>query len=133
MDEFLQQFTQQLGVNQEAGKDLTGGLLNMIKQTASGSVFDDLTNQVPGASELAERKPQSTSGKGGLLGKVAGMLGGKAGAAMDLTNIAKTAGLDVGSIGKFVQMFLDFVRGKAGDDLANNLLSQVPALKKLMG
>ncbi len=139
MTEFIQQATQSLGVGESATESATGGLLKLIQGKVAGGDFAELLAKVPGAESLIPKAPADDDGGGGgglvggLLGAASSAVGGDLGSAAGIAGMLSKAGIGLDDAGPFVGMFLNFIKGKAGDGLVGKLLGQVPELAKLGG
>jgi hypothetical protein len=129
--ELVHQLTEQLGINPEQASGGLGLILGMAKEKLGGD-FGSLAQHVPGADHLIDSAPKPAGaagvasalggGFGGALGAVSGLLGGKAGGAFgqlgSLASLAagfKQLGLDVGMVGKFAPIVMNFLQSKGGD------------------
>lgn len=134
MEEFLRLATSQLGVSEQTARSATSQLLGFLKQNAGADDTTALLEKLPGARELlSSAKPASSGRPGGVMGTLGNLLGGKAGSSLGLLAVLKNSGLDAGDTGRFVGMFLDFVRTKAGAGVVDGLMAKVPELKSLQG
>lgn len=132
MKELIDQITGSLGIDEKTAGSLTGGLLGAIKKEGDPNLVNQLFQKLPGAEALVG---QATGG-GGLLGGVMGSIGKAAGVnlggAADLAGLFSKSGLKSDQIGTLVTMFVGFIKSKAGADLVEKLLAQVPALKQMV-
>ena len=139
MQELIQQLTEKFGVSAEGGQSIVSGVLKLVGDNASSEDFGALVDKVPGAKELAEAgaKSEGEAESGGLLGSITSMassaLGGEAGSAIELTSVLKSAGVDLDQAGPIVQTIVSFLQEKAGGELVEKILGQLPQLKKLLG
>ena len=133
MQDFIKMVVDNLGTDEKTARSATGGLLGLIQQHADKSDADELMGKLPGASDLLK---ESSGGGGGLLGGIASQLGsaigGSAGSALSVAGVLQGSGLDSGMIGKFVPLFINFAKQKAGQELVGRLLSKIPELAKLV-
>ncbi len=144
MEEFLQLAKDKLGVDPGTAGTLAGGLMNAVKEKAGEADVSALAGKVPGLSDLMQKAAgggsEEGSGSGGLLGAlggggglgglVSGVMGGEAG---DLMGLFAKSGLDASKAGSFVQLFVGFLKEKAGSALVEQVVGKVPALKALLG
>lgn len=132
MQDFIKMVVDNLGTNEQTARSATGGLLGLIQQHADKSDADELIGKLPGAADLLK---ETSGGGGGLLGGIASQLGsaigGGAGSALSVAGVLQGSGLDSGMIGKFVPLFFNFAKQKAGQELIGRLLSKIPHLAKL--
>lgn len=138
MDELIEKLTSQLGIDASTAKSATGKAMAMVKEQAGDDLFSKISGMVPGLGEAAEEgaAAQEDSGGGGLMGAIGGiaggLLGGTAGDAAKMTQGLADSGLDPGQMGGFVSTVIEFLKEKLGDDMIEQLLAKVPALKGLM-
>lgn len=128
MEDFIKLAVEQLGINEDQGRSAAGGVFDLIKKQMADGDFAELANKLPGLDGLLEAAPSGDGGGGGLLGAAASMLGGKAGAALDLTKVLQDAGLDLEQAGPFLKLLVDFLKDKLGDSDLGKLLENVPGL-----
>ncbi|MEO1132788.1 MAG: DUF2780 domain-containing protein [Cyanobacteria bacterium J06639_1] len=130
MIELIQQLTQTVGVQEDQAKGGAGLLFQMAQQKLGAEKFAQVSDCVPGMSDLLSAAPAAGGGGGGLagaLGGLAGGLGGQAGG--NLGNLASLAGgftqlgLNPTSIGQFVPVILSFVQSKGGEGVKEILAS----------
>jgi len=99
MMELVQQLVSSTGVSEQQAEGGAGLIMGLLKDQLASGDFSQLADAVPEANGLIDSAP-SGGGMGGLLGGVAGALGGG-----ELGNLAKLAGgfsdlgLDSGMIG----------------------------------
>lgn len=139
IQDFIQSAAQQLGTSEDSTRSATAGLLQFVREKASGGDFQELLGKLPGAGELVASPSgatASTPSGGGMLGGVMGAassaMGGK-GAGLDLVGLLGQSGFDLGKAGPFVSMFLNLIRDKGGADLLGRITKQIPQLKGLAG
>ncbi len=115
--ELLNMLTSQLGINEEQAGGGAGMILNLAKEKLGGD-FSQITDAIPDINGLLEKAPSSGGGMMGALGGLASSFG-----AGDLGNLASLASgfskldLDAGMITKFIPIILEFVKGKAGENV----------------
>lgn len=137
MQEFIQAAAKQLGIDEAVAEKAASVVLGFIKSKLASGDFGQLASQIPGLSDLADKGGDAGDGGGGLMGGVMKMassaIGGEAGDALELTGKLKDAGLDMGQLGGFGSMLVDFIKDKAGDGTVDMILSKLPELKKMVG
>jgi hypothetical protein len=146
MQEFISMAASKFGLSEDSASGLTGGLLGKLKENVSAEDFGALADKIPGLSQLADAggdSAEQSGGGGGLLGGLTGALGGgggllgglaeKAGGAADIMGLVEKSGLDVSQAGGFVSSLVGWLKEKAGGGLIEKIVSQVPALKGLLG
>lgn len=131
MQEFIQSAVSQLGITEDQAKSATGGLLNFVKEQADGNAAQELIAKLPGAEGLMATSSSSGESGGGMLGGLAAGLGSKLGGVGGAMAALKASGLDAGKISPFVTMLVNYAKQKAGPELVEKVLSQLPALKSL--
>ena len=129
--ELIQQLVGSLGVNEDQAKGGAGLLFNLAKEKLEAGDFQQLTDKIPGLSNLlgAAPTPSTAASAGenimGALGGAAAALGAEGlGDKMEgLGNLANLAsgfsqlGLSSDMIGKFVPVVLSFVQNQGGDGI----------------
>lgn len=124
--ELIQQLTQTLGVQEDQAKGGAGLLFQMAQQKLGAEKFAQVSDCVPGMSDMLAAAPESGGGLAGAIGGLAGGLGGQAG---NLGNVAELAGgfsklgLNPGSMGQFVPIILNFVQNQGGEGVKDMLAS----------
>lgn len=137
LQDFIQMVVTQTGVNDQTARGAAGSLLSFLKDQVADADFQELAENLSGAESLIQEsqgaeKGGAGGGLGGLLGSAASAIGGGGGSALGLVRLLTQSGLDMGQIGAFVPMFVNFARQQLGEGLINRLLDQVPDLKNLM-
>ncbi len=135
MNEFIQLAVSKLGLSEDSASSATGGLLQLIKSQVGGTDADQLLQNFPGSQELLAKASGGASGGGlgGLVSSVSSMFGGKLGAVAGLAGTLGSAGLSADKFGPFASLFVDFIKNKAGADLVDRVMEQLPELKKILG
>jgi hypothetical protein len=136
--ELIQQLVSSLGVNEDQAKGGAGLLFNLAKDKLGAGDFQQLTDKIPGVSDLLGAAPApsgAASAGGGMMGALGGVasslgaggLGDKLGGLGDLAGLASgfsQLGLSSDMIGKFVPVVLSFVQNQGGDSM-KGLLEKV--------
>ena len=147
MQQFIDLATSQLGVSKETGATATRGLLGMLSDQMDDGAFSQLTSALPGAEAFLGGGQESGGGLGGMLGGalggggggaaggLGGMLGGAMGGAGGLGALMALAssGLEKEQLGTFVQLFLNYVKSEAGQEMVKKIISSVPQLAAFAG
>ncbi|TWT69644.1 DUF2780 domain-containing protein [Crateriforma conspicua] len=138
MDELIQRLASQLGIDPSLAKTASEKAMSMIKDNAGDDLFGQIADKIPGASDAATSGAAAQpAGGGGMLGKLAGMassaLGGSAGGGIELGAALSESGLEADKVGGFVQMVVEFIKEKVGDEVLEQLLAKFPMLKTLIG
>ena len=136
--ELIQQLVSSLGVNEDQAKGGAGLLFNLAKEKLGSGEFQQLTDKIPGVSDLLGAAPApsaAASAGGGMMGALggaaaalgAGGLGDKLGGLGDLASLASgfsQLGLSSDMVGKFAPIVLSFVQNQGGDSI-KGLLEKV--------
>ena len=122
MKELVDLLTNKLGVS---GAQAEGGAAVLFKAARDklGAVeFDKLLGGVPGLGELMRKAPLAGGGGlGGLLGGLAGAMGGNAALISTVVNGFGKLGLSTDDARRFAPVIMDFLRSKAGPEVAAKL------------
>lgn len=114
-----------LGISEAQAKGGAGLLFKLAQDKLSSGDFAQVADNVSGIGDMMEAAP--SAGSGGLMGAIGGLvssLGGGAGKLAGLASLSggfEKLGLDVGMVGKFVPIVLDFVRNQGGEGVAQIL------------
>jgi len=136
--ELIQQLVSSLGVNEDQAKGGAGLLFNLAKEKLGAGEFQQLSDKIPGVSDLLGAAPApsaAASAGGGMMGALGGVasslgaggLGDKLGGLGNLANLASgfsQLGLSSDMVGKFVPVVLSFVQNQGGDSM-KGLLEKV--------
>jgi hypothetical protein len=123
IDQFIAQATSQLGISTNDAEEATSGLLSLLKSNADGADFSSLLSNFGGAEDLMNKFDAGNSLGGGLMGAVGGLLGGQTGGNLAMiTSLVSQLNLDTGQLGSLGAMFFDFIKGQAGESLANSVM-----------
>lgn len=140
MDELIEKLASQLGIDKSTAASAAGKAMAMVKENAGDDLFQKMSGMIPGLSDSAEAgaaEAADESGGGGLMGAISGLAGGllgdSAGDAAKMTQSLTSSGLEMGQLGGFAATVVEFLKDKLGDDLLQQVLSKVPALKGLLG
>ncbi|HCA46855.1 MAG TPA: hypothetical protein DEP45_05685 [Armatimonadetes bacterium] len=131
MNEFASRAASALGVDTDTAESATGALLKVARDQLSGEEYSKVAANVEESDRLIERAPQEReSGAGarqaaqGLLGRAMEAVGAEKGGSVGIGALPGTAGLKPGQTPRFVEMFIECMRGRAGADVAESLLSK---------
>lgn len=131
IEQFIGMATQQLGISQNDAEEATSGLLSVLQSQASSSDFSSLLSQIGGAEELMNKFEagnnlggQAGGLMGGLMSAVGGALGGgsTASSLVGLAGLVSQLNLDSNQLGSLASLFFQFIKGQAGEALAQNLM-----------
>ena len=130
MQDLIESLATKLGVDKSIAEKATGVAIGFLKDKLDDTMFGQLLEKLPGASNLLTKSEESSGGGGG---GASSAVGGKAGGALELAGKLKDSGLDASKFGDFGATVTDYIKDKAGDDLFGKVLSNVPELAKLAG
>ncbi|MGE3841767.1 MAG: DUF2780 domain-containing protein [Vicinamibacterales bacterium] len=149
MQQFIQLVTTTLGTSEQAARQATGGLLNLLSTQAPKNDMAALLGKLPGAADLLKTfqsaPPEPTGldaltnaassllgGGSSILGAGAKALGASAGSFTTLTSALSQAGMDMAKVPQFVTLFGQWATQQAGADLVQRVLSSVPGLGSVL-
>ncbi len=130
---FVKMAAQQLNAPEDATKQATGGVLDVIKSQVASGDFQELLAKVPGAEGLVGAAAPAAAGGGGglggMLGSAMSALGGeKAAGAAGLIAAITSSGIGAGKAPDFMSMLVDYLKKQAGEALMKKIMGQVPGL-----
>jgi hypothetical protein len=125
IQDFVATAAANLGADADKLQGATASLLGMISKQADGG--DQLIAALPGAAGLLS----SDGGGGGLLGAAGKLLGGNLGQGLGVAGLLKQAGLGQDQGVQYLNLFIEFARGHAGQELVGRVLQSFPQLAKL--
>ncbi len=137
MEDFIQLATEKLGVSDESVKSAMGAILGLVQKNADGEDFQQLLDKLPGVEGLLDNSGQVSPEQGGggllsgLMRGVGAMIGGKAGDALEAASALKESGIGLDNLGSLVTMFTEFAKERAGSELVDKILADVPGLPGL--
>ena len=111
-----------LGVTEDQATGGSGAVFREAKNNMSSGDFSQLLKAVPGINSLMSVAPQV----GGLTGKATSLLGGSAGSATGMANLADSfskLGLTPDMVNQFVPVIMDYVQSEGGDQAMSLLKS----------
>lgn len=118
---------QQLGITPAQATGGAGSIFSMAQQSMSPTSFGQVSNAVPGMSQLLAAAPAlggSTSGAGGLMGSAASALGGSSlGNMAALASSFQSLGMGSGMMNQFIPVILQYVQGTGGSSTMGLLQS----------
>ncbi len=122
MKELIDALTKQLGVSGAQAEGGAAVLFKAAKDKMGGEEFGKLLGGVPGLGDLMKKAPATGGGGlGGLLGGIAGAVGGNAGLIATIVQGFGKLGLSAEDAKRFAPVMMDFLRSKAGPDVASKL------------
>lgn len=117
--ELVDTLTRELSITPEQAIGGSGALFGLSKSRLKPEEFAKVSNAVPGMDGLLAAAPKQSSG--GTLGKMKGILPGKAGGLAPVAGSFKSLGLSPDMAGSFVPIMTKFVEGKGGASVGNLL------------
>jgi hypothetical protein len=138
MDDILRELSSRLGIPLDQAQSGAGAVLDFIRENASQMDFQQLLSSVPEAAAWLGNTPGAaasggTAGGGGLLGQVAGLIGGLGGSAAGILTALTRSGLSPDAAARFVPELLGLLQGKAGGDLIGRLAGSLPFIGEFLG
>ncbi len=137
MDDILRELSSRLGIPLDQARSGAGAVLDFIRENASQMDFQQLLKSVPEAAAWLGNTPSTpasgTTDGGGLLGQVAGLIGGLGGSAAGILTALSRSGLSPETAARFVPELLGLLQGKAGGDLIGRLVGSIPFIGEFLG
>jgi hypothetical protein len=122
MKELIDMLTGALGVKANQAEGGAAVLFKAAKDKLGDAEFSKLLGDVPGLPDLMKKAPASGGGGfGGLLGGIAGAMGGNAALISTVVGGFGKLGLSTDDAKRFVPVVLDFLRKKVGPDVVSKL------------
>jgi Protein of unknown function VcgC/VcgE (DUF2780) len=119
MKELIDSLTSKLSITGAQAEGGAAVLFKAAKDKLGAGEFDQLLGGVPGLGDLLKKAPATGGGGlGGLLGGIAGALGGNAALLSTIVGGFGKLGLTVDDAKRFAPVIMDFLRAKAGPDVA---------------
>ncbi|WP_305989684.1 DUF2780 domain-containing protein [Roseibium sp. MMSF_3544] len=130
MEELINRIMTAAGIDQELATDAVGIILGFLNKEGPEDKMQQIFDAIPGAAELVAARGEAGSG-GGLLGGLGNMMGGSMGAMATLNELT-SAGLDMKGVQSVAKELLSYAKEKAGDDVVDEVISQIPALSQVI-
>ncbi|HET9864125.1 MAG TPA: DUF2780 domain-containing protein [Steroidobacteraceae bacterium] len=122
MKELIDMLTGSLGVNTAQAEGGAAVLFKAAKDKLGEGEFSKLLGSVPGLADLLKKAPPAGGGGfGGLLGGLAGAVGGNAALIGTIVGGFGKLGLGTDDAKRFVPVIMDFLRKKVGPDVVARL------------
>lgn len=135
MEELIKLISSRLGIDPATARTVVGKVMALLKSQVGAEEFRKVDEAVPGAHQAAEQTSEPAAGEG-LLGKLAtsvsALLGGKAGAGAEIAAALAGSGIDADKIRPLLNTIFEFLRGKLGDDVVDQIIAKLPMLKPLL-
>ncbi|WP_082442416.1 DUF2780 domain-containing protein [Roseibium album] len=130
MEELVSRVMSAAGIDKDLATNAVGIILNFLNKEGPEDKMKLIFDALPGAAELVAGRQDAGSG-GGLMGGLGNMMGGKMGAMAALSEL-NGAGLDMGGIQSVVKELVSYAKEKAGDDVVDEVISQIPGLSQVV-
>ena len=122
MKELIDQLTKSLGISGSQAEGGAAVLFKAAKEKLGGEEFNKLLGGVPGLGDLLKKAPATGGGGlGGMLGSLAGAMGGNAALIATIVGGFGKLGLKADDAKRFVPIILDFLRSKVSPDVMSKL------------
>ncbi len=138
MDELIQQIVNKVGLDDSVAKSAVGNIFQFIRGQVGDADFGAIAEKLPGIDGLipgAAATP-GAGGGGGLLGSITKMassvVGGEAGAGIDLMSNLSNLGVTKEQGLLLVQTIYSFLRDNVGPELTDGIVEKIPILKQLL-
>ena len=124
MDELISRVSAAAGIDAGVSRNAIGIILGFLRKESEAPEVEQLIGALPGAEEaIAE---QAGAKSGGLMGGLAGMMGG--GGVMGLAGQLSSAGLGMTEMTTVGKELFAFAREKAGEDVVGQVAASIPGL-----
>ncbi|MES0810728.1 DUF2780 domain-containing protein [Roseibium sp. SCPC15] len=130
MEELISRIMTAAGIDKEVAKKAVAIILGFLNKEGPEDKMQLIFDALPGAADLVAEREQEKSG-GGLLGGLGSMMGGGMGA-MAALNELTSAGLDMNGVQSVVKELVSYAKEKAGDDVVDEVISQIPGLSQIV-
>jgi len=130
MDELINRIMTSAGIDEDLAKNAVGIILGFLNKEAPEDKMREIFDALPGTEDLVAAHDAAGSG-GGLLGRMGNMMGGGMGA-MAALNELTSAGLDMNGVQSVAKELVSYAKEKAGDDVVDEVISQIPGLSQLI-
>lgn len=124
MDELISRVSTAAGIDAGAARSAVGIILGFLRKESDAPEVEQLIGALPGAEEAISEQAGAKSG--GLLGGLAGMMGG--GGVMGLAGQLSSAGLGMTEMQSVGKELFAFAREKAGEDVVGQVAASIPGL-----
>ena len=130
MEELINRIMAAAGTDEGVAKEAIAIILGFLNKEGPEDKMQQIFDALPGAADLVAERAQEKSG-GGLLGGLGNMMGGTMGA-MATLNELNSAGLDMAGVQSVVKELVSYAKEKAGDDVVDEVISQIPGLNQIV-
>ena len=135
MQELITNIASKMGIDEALAEKAVSIVLSLVQSQGQDGPVGELFDKIPGADALATAGTsaiENGDGGGGLMGMLGGMLGGGAGDVMAAVAQLKSDGLETGQIKELGGEVLNYAKEKGGDDLVDQITSNIPGLSKFL-
>ncbi|MET1411100.1 DUF2267 domain-containing protein [Roseibium sp. HPY-6] len=130
MEELIDRIMAAAGIDKDLATNAVGIILDFLNREGPEDKMQLIFDALPGAADLVAGREGAGSG-GGLLGGLGSMMGGSMGAMGALSEL-NSAGLDMGGVQSVVKELVSYAKEKAGDDVVEEVISQIPGLNQVV-
>lgn len=130
MDELVNRIVNNVGIDRDVAEKAVGMILGFLQREADDGAVARMIEAVPGAPEVVARFNAEGEGGGGLMGAVAGAMGG--GGVMALGQQLMSEGLGMGEITGVSKETIAFAKEHAGEETVDQVVNSVPGLSQFV-
>lgn len=130
MEELINRIAGAAGIDADLAKKAIAIILEFLNKDGPSNQMQQVLAALPGASELIAERAGSGGGGGGILGALGGMMGG--GGAMAALGELTSSGLSMGEVQTVTKELVSYAKEKAGDDVVNDVISNIPGLSQII-
>ena len=138
MNDFVKKVVSTMDIEADTAQSATGALMKAARENLSSDDYAKLAESVENVDGLIAQSPQETEPEEGVkeaaqgvLGRAAEALGAETGGSLGVGTLLGAAGLTPDQMPRFVDMFIEYMREKAGSDVTGNMLSKMSGLLDL--
>lgn len=124
MDELISRVAGAAGIDAATARSAIGIILGFLRKESGAPETEQLIAALPGAEQAIAEQADAKSG--GLMGGLAGMMGG--GGIMGLAGQLSSAGLGMTEMQSVGRELFAFAREKAGEDVVGQVAGSIPGL-----
>lgn len=135
MQELITNIAAKMGIDEALSQKAVSIVLSLVQSQGDDSLVGQLFDKIPGAADLASSGTsaiENGDGGGGLMGMLGGMLGGGAGDIMAAVAQLKSDGLETSQIKELGGEVLGYAKEQGGEDLVDQITSNIPGLSKFL-
>jgi hypothetical protein len=124
VEELVDRIVRDVGIDADTARTAVRVVLNFLLADGPRGTVERI------AAELGVPDTEATPDRGGLKGRLAGLIPG--GGAMAAFSTLTGLGLGMEEIEGVVTTFVDFAREKVGDDTVDEVIRAIPGLERLL-